>query len=95
MTTVAESEHRSIFIWDMMERLGIEPCCVPPRLGLSYVTALDRCRSCPSTQACRDWLDRMPGAVSFAPRFCPNADILFELGMENWARPSGPQAAAA
>jgi hypothetical protein len=66
-----------------MERLGIEPGGgVVPRLGLTYATALHRCEACRSTQACRDWLDSMPAPVAFAPRFCPNADILFELQID-------------
>jgi Family of unknown function (DUF6455) len=64
----------------MMERLGIEPGGgVVPRLSLSYATAFRRCEACPSKQACREWLDSMPVPVVFAPRFCPNADIFFEL----------------
>jgi hypothetical protein len=64
----------------MMERLGIEPGAGGvPHLGLSYMTAFHRCELCLSKQACRDWLSRMPASVMFAPRFCPNADIFFEL----------------
>jgi hypothetical protein len=70
------------YICEMMERLGIEPGDgVVPRLSLSYVTAFHRCESCPSKQTCRQWLDNTPAPVTFAPRFCPNADILFELGV--------------
>jgi hypothetical protein len=61
-------------------RLGIEPACgVVPRLSLNYATAFHRCEACPSKQACREWLDNTLWSVAFAPRFCPNADILFEL----------------
>ena len=28
---------------------------------------------------CRAWLARAPTEVNFAPRFCPGADVLFEL----------------
>jgi hypothetical protein len=52
---------------------------VVPRLSLSYTTAFHRCKLCSSKQACRDWLGQMPASVVFAPRFCPNADIFFEL----------------
>ena len=69
-----------IYMVELMERLGIEPGeGVVPRLGLSYATAFRRCQACPSKQACRDWLDSQPQSVPFAPSFCPNADIMFEL----------------
>lgn len=65
---------------EMMERLGIEPGGgVVPRLSLSYTTAFHRCEACPSKQVCADWLKSTSAAVAFAPRFCPNADIFFEL----------------
>ena len=74
------SDHRSICVSEMMERLGIDPSGgVVRRLSLLYATALHRCKSCPSTRACRDWLDSTPSSVSFAPPFCPIGDILFEL----------------
>jgi hypothetical protein len=67
----------------MMERLGIEPGGgVVPRLSLTYATALHRCEPCRSKQACREWLDGMPGSAAFAPGFCPNGDILFELQVD-------------
>jgi hypothetical protein len=76
-------KRQPIYICEMMEHLGIEPGGgVAPSLGLSYTTAFHRCETCPSKQACRDWLDRMPASVAFAPRFCRNADIFFELQVE-------------
>ena len=67
----------------MMEWLGIEPAGgVISRWSLSYATALHRCQACPSKEACHTWLDSIPQAVSFAPRFCPNADILFEMQVD-------------
>jgi hypothetical protein len=93
-------ECQSTHIRDMMERLGIEPGGgVFPRWSLSYATAFHRCEGCTNKQACRDWLDRMPAQVSFAPRFCPDADIFFELQVEQPraggvpARPPGPRRA--
>jgi hypothetical protein len=78
-TSVARERHPT-YIREMMERLGIEPAGgVVPRLSLNYATAFHRCEACPSKQACREWLDNTPRSVAFAPRFCPNADILFEL----------------
>jgi Family of unknown function (DUF6455) len=74
------TDHRPICVSNMMERLGIDPSGgVVPRLSLLYTTALHRCKTCPSTRACRDWLDSAPRSVSFAPPFCPIRDILFEL----------------
>jgi hypothetical protein len=80
MPAPAACERQLTCICEMMERLGIEPGAgVVPRLSLSYTTAFHRCELCPSKQTCRDWLSRMPASVAFAPRFCPNADIFFEL----------------
>src|ERR1700690_3062041 len=68
---------------EMMRRLGIEAGGgVVPRLSLVYATAFHRCEACPSKQACRDWLDQMPASVVFAPYFCPNPDIFFELQVD-------------
>lgn len=64
-------EHRPIHVFEMMERLGIEPSSsVAPRSTLNYATAVHRCRY---------WLDHAPAFVCSAPHFCPDADILFEL----------------
>lgn len=78
------TEHRPIYIFKMMERLGIEPSGgVVPRLSLLYATASRRCESCPSTRICREWLDSAPASVSFAPAFCGSSDILSELQLRN------------
>ena len=83
MAAPVARERKPIHICEMMERLGIEPGGgMAPHLGLSYATALRRCESCPSKEACRDWLDSMPPSAAFAPRFCPNADIFFELQVD-------------
>ena len=67
----------------MMERLGLEPGGgVVPRWAMSYTTAFHRCEGYTDKQACRDWLEHMPAQVSFAPCLCPNADIFFELQVE-------------
>ncbi len=83
MAAPTAREHQSIHICEMMERLGIElgSGAVAP-LSLSFATVLHRCETCPSEQACRDWLEIMPASVAFAPRFCPNADIFFELQVD-------------
>ena len=71
---------RVMYICEMMDRLGIERAGgVVARLGLTYAVAFRRCEACPSKQACREWLDRKPPWLGFAPRCCPNADIFHEL----------------
>lgn len=77
-----QARQTSQFI-EMMERLGIEPGgSAVPRLGLSYATAFHRCEACDSKPACRAWMDTGPAAAALAPRFCPNADIFFELQVD-------------
>ncbi len=79
-------DQRPLYLREMMTRLGIDPAGgVVPGLSLTYATAFHRCVACLSPQTCRDWLDGMPASAAFAPRFCPNADILFELQVD---RPS-------
>ena len=76
-------KRQPIYMREMMECLGIEPGGgVVPSLGLSYATAFHRCGACPFKEACRDWLDSIPASVAFAPRFCPNAKIFFELQVD-------------
>jgi hypothetical protein len=71
---------KETYTCEMMARLGIERGGgVVPRLSLKYAIAFRHCKACPSKQACREWLDSMPTSVAFAPRFCPIADIFFEL----------------
>jgi hypothetical protein len=83
MPSPSARDRQPTYICEMMELLGIEPGGgVVPRLSLSYATAFRLCEACPSKKACRDWLDRMPRSVAFAPRFCPSADILFELKVD-------------
>jgi Family of unknown function (DUF6455) len=67
-------------VYEMMARLGIDPGeGVLPQLSMRYATALRRCENCRSKKACRNWLDYAPAMVNFAPDFCANTDILFEL----------------
>jgi Family of unknown function (DUF6455) len=67
-------------IYQMMTRLGVEPGAgVLQQLTLRYATAVRRCENCRSKRACQDWLDYAPAMVNFAPDFCMNADILFDL----------------
>jgi hypothetical protein len=83
MAAPTARKRQPIYICEMMERLSIEPGGgVISRLGLSYAAAFHRCEACPSKQACRDWLDSISASVAFAPRFCPNAKIFFELQVD-------------
>jgi len=83
MARVAISKHQSTDLCRMMERLGVEPAGgVVARWSLSYAAALHGCQACSSKDACRTWLDSMPMAVNLAPRFCPIADILFEMQID-------------
>src|SRR5471032_2871889 len=78
-----DRDRKPTHICEMMERLGLEPGGgVVPRWSLAYTTAFHRCEGCTNAQSCRDWLVNNAGQVSFAPRFCPNADIFFELQLE-------------
>ena len=86
MATPVANRCQPLYLIELMERLGIDPGeGIIARLSLSYDTAVRRCEACPTKQKCRDWLDSAPKSVSFAPRFCPNNDILFELQID---RPS-------
>jgi hypothetical protein len=78
------TKERSVYVFKMMERLGIETSGgVVPRLSLLHATASRRCESCPSTPLCCDWLNYAPASVNFAPAFCGNSDILSELQYKN------------
>ena len=67
----------------MMQRLGIDPGGgVVPHLSLSHIAAFHRCEACAFKQACREWLDGAPASALVAPPFCPNADIFFELRVD-------------
>jgi hypothetical protein len=69
---------------EMMQRLGIDPGGgAVAHFGLAYATAFHRCEACAHKSDCREWLDGSPETVSFAPRFCPNGDILFELQFDS------------
>lgn len=83
MSLLAGANREPVLVWKMMERLGIEAVGgVLPRWSMCYVTALHRCETCSSKDACRDWLGSVSGPATFAPRFCPSTDLLFELRLE-------------
>ena len=76
----ATRDDQSIHILEMMERLGIEAGDgAVARLDLSYTAAFDRCGNCACKSECRIWIDQAPASPLLAPRFCPNADVFFEL----------------
>jgi hypothetical protein len=76
----APVQEYSTHIYEMMTRLGIEPGAgVLPQLSLRYATAIRRCENCRSETAFQHWLDYAPAMLNFAPDFCLNADILFDL----------------
>jgi len=76
----ARTSEYSVHIYEMMARLGINPGAgVLPQLGLRYATAIRRCENCRSKKVCQDWLDLAPPMVNFAPDFCMDADLLFDL----------------
>jgi hypothetical protein len=81
------SARRSIYVYEMMGRLGIDPAeGVVPRLSMAYMTAVRRCQTCGTKDDCRRWLDSMLPPVSIIPSFCPNEDILFELRVNHPGR---------
>ena len=65
---------------NMMERLGIDAGFrVVPRFGLLITSALRNCRCCGARETCAAWLARDQETRFGAPKFCPNADLLWEL----------------
>jgi hypothetical protein len=79
MTTQANIRQDSSLIFQMMQRLGIDPAGgVLPQSGLRYIAAHRNCDGCDSKPACRKWLDAHEVAA-FAPPFCPNGDTFFAL----------------
>jgi hypothetical protein len=71
-------------LYEMMGRLGIDPGILP-QSPLRYVAAL-RCETCRSKSACQGWLDYAPAMVNFAPDFCANADMLFDMRYDQTER---------
>ena len=82
------------YLREMMDRLGVDPAGgVIAHSSLTYLTALHRCQACPSQRDCRAWLDSAPMSMAFAPRFCPNGDLLFELRHYQGGHIGGPATA--
>lgn len=80
MASADKCDRTPVCIYEMMERLGIElGGGILPRQSATYAAARHRCEQCKTPDACREWLKTAPEALMFAPKFCPNGDILFEL----------------
>jgi hypothetical protein len=76
---MSEKERQPTHIAEMLIHLGVEPgCAAISRWALSFTTAFHRCENCATKEACIEWLAANP-ASTFAPSFCPNADIIFEM----------------
>jgi Family of unknown function (DUF6455) len=83
MACAAAPQRQPTLMREMMERLGIDPGAgVVPHGSLSYLTALHRCEQCSCKQLCHAWLAKQTAAVALPPSFCPNADILFEMQVD-------------
>lgn len=68
------------YLPEMMTRLGIDPARrVIAHSELTFLTAMHQCRACKAKGECRAWLDEAPMSFAFAPGFCPNKDLLFEM----------------
>lgn len=77
---MAKTQKDEFYLPEMMKRLGIDPAVrVIAHSELTLLTAVHECRDCKSKSECRDWLDEAPISFAFAPGFCPNKDLLFEL----------------
>ena len=78
-----KNEKKAIYLWEMMKRAGINPGAgILPRFSVSYASAQHGCQECRVKDRCRAWLNATPADVFLPPRFCPNADILFELQVD-------------
>jgi hypothetical protein len=62
-----------------------------PRHSLTYASAVHCCEQFPTPEACCEWLKNAPQAVNFAPKFCPNIDIFFELKFDQQGGPRSPE----
>jgi hypothetical protein len=70
-------------IGELMERLGIEfDEVVEEHFGPTLGSVIRTCQACRSSSLCSDWLARAPVAVPRAPAFCPYADRLEGLALD-------------
>jgi hypothetical protein len=71
-------------LFEMMDTLGMEPAGAPvPRFGHMLASAFHTCKSCQSTEQCREWLAAAAASKSnAAPAFCLNNELLAEFLFE-------------
>jgi hypothetical protein len=80
MAALATVDRHPLEASEMMKHLGIDLAGgILPRSSLRYAAVFRQCGACMSKGACREWLGHPPAGVKLPPRFCPSADILFEL----------------
>lgn len=76
-------------IGEMMERMGIEfDEEIEAYFGPTLNAVIRTCQLCRSGNRCSDWLARAPVAVPRAPAFCPYADRLDGLALDQEGIPS-------
>jgi len=77
---MASQQNDSFYLPEMMNGLGIDPGRrVVAHSELTFLTAVHQCEACKAKGECRAWLDEAPMSFAFAPGFCPNKDVLFEM----------------
>jgi hypothetical protein len=70
-------------IGEMMERMGIEfDEDLQDYFGPTLGAVIRTCQLCRSGNLCSDWLARAPVTVPRAPAFCPYADRLDVLALD-------------
>ncbi len=75
-------------IGEVMERLGIDADSVLEReFGRTLASVIRSCRLCMSGERCSEWLARAPVSVDQAPAFCPYAERLELMAVEQSATP--------
>jgi hypothetical protein len=79
---------RALYLFELMQRIGVDPSRRSiAQSELTFLTALNQCRNCKSNEQCRAWLDQAPMSFAFAPGFCPNKDLLFEMQFDQGEPP--------
>jgi hypothetical protein len=71
---------QTTYIGEMIGRLGIDMAYAAlPRYGLAFSSALRACNSCTARAQCAQWLAKTRDTAFGPPKFCANADLLWEL----------------
>ena len=90
---MTRERRRTPVLFEMMQRLGVDPARRSiAQSELTFLTALHQCQGCRSKEQCRHFLDSAPMSFAFAPAFCPNKDLLFEMQFDQGG-PEAPHAA--